>query len=169
MSDDDAAMWRRCLIEPFTHQPAAPDPTVKATLCDPAMGGPAVLAWALEGCLAWQAEGLGLPPAVREATCAVRAEMDPLLPFFEACCLFEDGIWTSNAALRSAYACWADENGIRLRVGGKAWGERLRARGCTDGRRSHVRGWVGIRLADGSEPTQDAMQVEWGTEGTENR
>ena len=37
---------------------------------------PGILNWALEGCLKWGEEGLGLPPAVREATAEYRTEMD---------------------------------------------------------------------------------------------
>lgn len=79
----DGAMWRRILRVPFerTIPKDKRDPRLKAFLSDPTKGGPAVLAWAVQGCLMWQREGLGVPPAVTNATAAHRAEMDPLREF----------------------------------------------------------------------------------------
>lgn len=58
--DDDDALWRRIVRIPFEHTlpKEARDPTVKAALRDPQTAGAAILAWAVEGCLAWQRHGL---------------------------------------------------------------------------------------------------------------
>ena len=48
------------------------------TLRDPAQSGSAILTWMVRGCLDWQSEGLRPPEAVRKASRANRAEMNPL-------------------------------------------------------------------------------------------
>ena len=37
---------------------------------------PGILRWAVDGCLAWQRDGLGMPAEVQKATETYRAEMD---------------------------------------------------------------------------------------------
>lgn len=51
--DDDDAAWERLREVPFTTviPPEDRDPDVKRRLSDPAIGGPAVLAWAVQGCI----------------------------------------------------------------------------------------------------------------------
>jgi putative DNA primase/helicase len=44
---------------------------------------PGILKWAVDGCLKWQVEGLGVPVAVVEATAEYRQDMDILGPYFE--------------------------------------------------------------------------------------
>jgi P4 family phage/plasmid primase-like protien len=53
VKDDDTAMWRRILRIPFDHPIPREkrQPFVKATLRNPAISGPAILAWAVEGAL----------------------------------------------------------------------------------------------------------------------
>jgi len=161
VSDRDSAMWRRIRRIPFTHQiPASEqDGAVKERLRDPAVGGPAILAWMVAGCLAWQAEGLGTSAAVERATREYRRELDPLAEFVAACCVVAPGAWTSSAALREAYESWARDSGDRNLIRGKVWGERLRDLGCTrklwrQGDKV-ARGWQGIGLAD--VPVQESL------------
>jgi len=151
MSDDDGAVWRRAWIVPFTHTipEEKRDPTVKARLCDPQVSGAAILAWAVRGCLEWQRRGLGKPPAVANATQAVRLSMDPLADFLSDNCIAEPGAWTASTALRSAYEQWAKDN-RRKPVGLSEWGTRLNARGFEASRHGHKRdrGWLGVRMVD---------------------
>jgi len=67
---DDEAMWRRILRVPFDNAipEAGQDRSVKLILRDPAVSGPAILAWLVEGCLQWQREGLRVPTVVTDAT-----------------------------------------------------------------------------------------------------
>ena len=83
--DDDDAIWRRLIEVPLTVEipENERDPDVKAFLRNPSEGGPAVLAWAVEGCLAWQRDGLRAPPCVREATASYRNEMSAVSDFLE--------------------------------------------------------------------------------------
>jgi putative DNA primase/helicase len=72
--DTDGALWRRILRVPFEHvvPKEQRDKAVKATLKNPALAGPAILAWAVAGCLEWQQVGLGVPPEVMAATATYR-------------------------------------------------------------------------------------------------
>ncbi len=151
VSADDGAIWRRILRIGFeyTVPPERRDKTLKPYLRDPAGGAPAVLAWAVEGCLRWQREGLKIPAAVERSTAAYREESDPLAPFLEDCIRFTDGdTWTPWADLWQAYNDHAEESGTaqRYRVAPKRLQDRLRARGCVVSRRHAGRGWVGVAL-----------------------
>jgi len=154
VDDDDDAMWRRILRVPFdnTIPEERRDPQMKKTLCDPGDAGLAILAWAVQGCLSWQREGLGVPPSVRRATEEYRQEMDPLQDFIAAHCTLGRGSWTSSAELRGAYQAWARETGQQRLLTDKELTVRLRARGCEREKRGGVRGWRGIGLVAMFEP-----------------
>ena len=98
---DDDPMWRRIRLLPFDHvvPEEERDPQVKAMLRDPAVAGPAILAWAVEGCLRWQCDGLGTPAIVRATTGAYRESMDLLGHFVDEHCVLDSGVWTSAADL----------------------------------------------------------------------
>ena len=163
MSDDDDAIWRRVIVWPFEHRPERPDPKVKAELHDAAESGAAILAWLVAGCLAWQRDGLGTPPLVREATLGMRLSMDPLADFFDECCVFESA-WTPNTQIRAAYETWAREY-RHARVSAKEMAKRLAARGCEPSKRNHVRGWTGVSIA-----SAEAVEVPFGDgSGTDAR
>jgi putative DNA primase/helicase len=150
--DDDTGIWRRLRKIPFDHviPEEKRDPEVKRRLCDPSDAGPAILAWAVRGCLAWQHDRLGYPPLIRKATGELRESMDPLKDFLAECCVIDPGAQVTAGDLRDAYERWARENGQRETVTGKAWGERLRKAGAIQGRvgqaARRVRAWLGIGL-----------------------
>jgi putative DNA primase/helicase len=154
---NDRAIWRRILRIPFEHTVPATerDPAVKTTLKDPARGGPAILAWAVEGCLAWQRERLRIPDAVRAATASYREEQDPLRDFFADCCVFERDAWTPSKALYDAYRVWAERNGFREPLGPPKFGTQLADHGCVQEKRKQSRGWIGIRLQTEEDGASD--------------
>jgi putative DNA primase/helicase len=147
---DDSGMWRRILRIPFEHviPPEKRDPSVKARLKDVEESGPAILAWAVEGCLRWQEEGLGVSAAVEEATEQYRLDMDPLRGFIEDCCVLLPHAWTPAAKLRAAYEAYCKETGEKRLLNPNEFAEGLRARGCETERRgkNRSRGWRGIGL-----------------------
>ena len=69
----DDAIRRRLHLIPFTFKPARPDRDLAEKLTPE---WPAILAWAIAGCLEWQRLGLAPPPAVVEATAEYFAEED---------------------------------------------------------------------------------------------
>lgn len=123
---DDTAIWRRILKLPFENiiPEDKRDPEVKETLKNPDIAGPAILAWAAQGCLRWQEYGLGIPDIVKEATAAYRKEMDILEAFIEDCCTIQAGMSASKKDLYSAYKQWCEESGEKAE-GKINFGKRL--------------------------------------------
>jgi putative DNA primase/helicase len=77
VSAADDAVWRRILEVPFTSQVEAEarSGAVKNNLRDVGSVGPAILKWAVDGCLDWQQRGLDPPEEIQAATLAYRAQM----------------------------------------------------------------------------------------------
>lgn len=150
VSAEDGAVWRRILRIGFEHTvpPERRDKTLKPYLRDPKGGAPAVLAWAVKGCLRWQREGLMIPAAVTKSTAAYREESDPLAAFMDDCLLFHPEAWTAWGDIWSAYCEHCVENGTgeRYRVAPKRLQERLRGKGCRSDRRHEGRGWAGVDI-----------------------
>lgn len=108
-------IWRRIRLIPFnvrfqdSDSPEGPykDKTLPAKL---RAEYPGILAWAVRGCLEWQAEGLGHPAAIRSATDDYRHEMDILGGFLAECCVCAPQATTSAKDLYNAYLTWCEEN-----------------------------------------------------------
>ncbi len=149
-SADDAAVWRRLLRVGIdkTVPPEKRDKSLKPYLRDPEGGAPAVLAWAAEGCLLWQKEGLEPPEAIRAATADYRSECDPLAQFIEDCISDHPAFWTPWSDIWDAYNEHSDDAGIveRYRVSPKRLQARLKELGGSAERRHEGRGWAGIEL-----------------------
>ncbi len=79
----DPAMQRRFNIVPFTRKPERPDKQLEEKL---RAEWPVILRWMVEGCLAWQANGLFQPEAVRVATADYFADQDLFGQWLEECC-----------------------------------------------------------------------------------
>jgi putative DNA primase/helicase len=150
--DDDNGIWRRILRIPFERvvPKEQRNPGLKTRLKDPVESGPAILAWAVEGCLRWQESGLSVPKVVEDATEQYRLGMDPLREFVEDQCIVDTDAWVTTGRLRSAYEDWCRANGERHPLGPRAFNERLRSRGCSSALRkiggTVTRGWQGIGL-----------------------
>jgi putative DNA primase/helicase len=79
---DDAAR-RRFNIVPFTHKPTEPDLLLPERL---KTEWPAILRWAIEGCLDWQQNGLVRPAIVSDATNAYFETQDVLGQWLDEKC-----------------------------------------------------------------------------------
>ncbi|MGE0607124.1 MAG: phage/plasmid primase, P4 family [Pirellulales bacterium] len=108
----DHAIWRRIRLVPFNV--VIPDDQQDKTLPDRLRGElPGILAWCVQGCLAWQRDGLGLPDDVREATAEYRQHQDVLGAFLNECCLLGDGLRCKASTLYAAYIDWCKATGER--------------------------------------------------------
>lgn len=109
----DVGMWRRIRLVPFevTIPPREQDRHLLDSLKGEAAG---ILRWAIQGCLAWQRDGLGAPPDVRDATMAYREQSDALAGFLAERCTRDDPEATCEIArLYEAYRNWVDSAGER--------------------------------------------------------
>lgn len=148
VQSDDDAIWER--IRQIAFDQTIPreerDPNIKAVLSDPEQSGAAILAWAVQGCLLWQKEGLGLPPNVEATTEEYRKEMDPIPDFLEACLINDDKGRVLNAAMWDAYQGWARKNRDRPKLGRKTFTQRLEQAGIDRMDSGGYHFWLGVRL-----------------------
>lgn len=141
----DHAIWRRIRLIPFTVTipEAEQDGTLPAKLKAEL---PGILAWALQGCLDWQANGLQTPGVVKEATATYRAEQDVIAAWLADCCVTEPGAAATARELYASWKTWCEANGEREGTQ-RALATRLTERGFTSSRDKHSRNWDGIGLA----------------------
>lgn len=133
VSDQDDAMWRRILVLPFAHSVPQEkcDATLKPYLRDPQGGGAALLAWAVQGAMLWQREGLAdVPDAVQRATGEYRETMDPVKEFIEDRLEFYEFAKCTVSEMRSAYESWCNDIGQKYTLSPRDFNERLEARGA---------------------------------------
>lgn len=160
----DTGIWRRIRLIPFTASitDQERDTELPSKL---AAELPGILAWAVRGALRWQAEGLGLPPEVREANADYRELMDPLPAFLDGHC--EVGPFHTVLArdLYEVYLRWAEDSG-EAPLSQKGLANRLQDRGFrpTRGARG-VRAWRGLRLRRGGAVQAEAPAVHEADEG----
>lgn len=105
----DTGIWRRIHMIPFTVQipPEKVDKQLKDKL---RTEYPAILHWAVEGCLLWQAEGLNQPKAVLDMTREYRREMDVISAFIEDRCEVGEGLYEKSSVLYAVYSSWCEAN-----------------------------------------------------------
>jgi len=144
------ALWRRIHLIPFTVQ----IPKVEQ---DRRLGAklrfelPGILTWAVEGCAAWQKDGLAVPAQVTEATEEYRRDMDVIGRFMEDHCVVGPANRAPAGDLYNRYETWCSHEGIRIPMTQNRFGRKLTERGFKRERvgRDKVHTWVGIGLLHG--------------------
>jgi putative DNA primase/helicase len=141
VADDSFGYWRRVRLIPFLRR--FDESSADRQLLDKLRAeAPGILAWAVSGCLAWQAEGLGTPSVVKAATEAYREESDPLPDFLSEMCVVHSSARCEVGLLWSDFADWTRLNGERWpSMDRQAFGERLHGRGFEKRRYGHNRTW----------------------------
>jgi putative DNA primase/helicase len=104
----DDAMRRRLHLLAMTYKPPAPDRELQAALLAEA---PGILAWAIQGCIAWQREGLGSCEAMTTATADYFAEQDLLAQWLAERCEPVRNSEVPSSALFRDWQAWAGEHG----------------------------------------------------------
>ena len=149
--DGDEALFRRLLRVPFEHFIPAEsrDRLLREDLLNPALNGPAILAWAVRGCLDWQANGLRVPDVVTRATSEYRESQDLAARFLDDCCELTPDGWTASSALKTAFDAWARDNREKT-LSAKALAARLQVHGLEPRRAGHkqTRGFGGVELLE---------------------
>jgi len=148
VSAEDGAIWRRLIRLPFDHivPKEKRDKSLKLKLKNPDIGGRQILKFAVDGCLLWQKEGLKLADAIVTATEKYREECDTLKDYFEECCQFIPGAWTSSKDIQDNYNRFCNVYTIRYPVGFMKLQEKLKTRNCESMKKFNQRGWCGISL-----------------------
>ncbi|HCJ37865.1 MAG TPA: DNA primase [Erysipelotrichaceae bacterium] len=107
----DFGIWRRIKLIPFeVNIPKEKvDKNLKYKL---RKEFPQILAWAVEGCMKWQKEGLEEPSCVKEATKEYKQEMDLIAGFIEQCVIID---YTNDEHIMASelfglYSKWAKSN-----------------------------------------------------------
>jgi putative DNA primase/helicase len=145
----DDAIWDRIRLVPFHRrfEPHEQDKHLKDKLLAEA---PGILAWAVEGCLDWQREGLGEPAAVREATHQYRSSEDVVGNFIDDRCEMGSGLQVTKHALYTAYKTWCEQNGEKP-VTQRKLSDLLKERGGIDESRvgkERTHYWIGLSLTE---------------------
>lgn len=125
-TDDSYGFWRRVKLIPF-EQTFNPDATLADELHQERCG---ILAWAVRGCLEWQACGLRHPNQVESATGEYAKDSDPLAVFLTEACELEPSAEIGAAEFFTHYNMWADKQGLtqRERLNSTVFGRRMRDR-----------------------------------------
>ncbi len=141
----DHGLWRRIKLIPFGVQipEAERDPALPERLRSEL---PGIMNWALAGCAAWFRDGLGEPPAIRDAVSRYRADQDVLGRWIRERCLLRPEARISRKAARTAYEAWCAEEGEQT-VDAKTFAGRLRDLGLRD-LGGPERYWGGLVLRD---------------------
>lgn len=143
----DEAIRRRLHLVPFTV-------TIPQDERDPRLGEklrvefPGILSWAIQGCLAWQQDGLNPPAIVRNATADYLAGEDAIGRWLDDDCTTGEELWTCGAALYLDYRAWCERTGEKP-ISPKRLTQALESRGFVQKRTSAARGFAGVGLRVG--------------------
>jgi putative DNA primase/helicase len=140
----DDGIWRRIRLIPFDAK--IPDEKRDGHLLEKLRSVlPAVLAWAIDGCLEYQKRGLGAPLGVTDATKTYQRESDVFGEFLDERCVEKPGLFATSEGLYTAYREWSKAAGEDA-ITKTAFGKKLTERGFSREKYGGRRGWVGISL-----------------------
>lgn len=146
--DTGNALWDRLKLIPFTIsiQKEKQNKNLKNELMTEAEG---ILAWAIQGCLDWQRQGLNEPGAVMLATGEYRQENDTVAGFIEEVCDVLPGARVKSGQLYERYKKYCDQTGER-EISGKAFSAALEKKGYLK-KKENTGMWfhgIGLRQAE---------------------
>ncbi len=110
--------------------------------------GPAILRWSIDGALAWQREGLNVPPSIALASAAYFDEEDTVGQFLTDETTVDPLAFVASEDLIFRFNQWSERQGLG------SWTQRtlikeLRQRGFEDARNKRQRGLRGLRFRPG--------------------
>ena len=140
----DLAIWRRIRLIPFTVTipEEKQDKELGSKLKEELSG---ILNWALEGCQAWQKDGLGFPDEIKAATNEYKRESDVLVQFLEEVTFIDKEGMIKASVFYSYYKDWCEDNGEKS-VSGTAFGKALMEKGFDKTRLRDGNYYLGLKL-----------------------
>ncbi|MCW6680856.1 phage/plasmid primase, P4 family [Aerococcaceae bacterium NML130460] len=146
----DEGIWRRLHMIPFNLKlkDSEVDKELKYKLKAEL---PAILNWAVQGCMMWQREGLKMPKAVLDSVKEYRQEMDVIAAFIDECCIESPNVYIKATDLYGAYKDWAKSNENYLMSHTK-FGVEITDRGYEKTRKKNGYNYHGIDLRDDLKP-----------------
>lgn len=156
----DEAIKRRLHLIPFTVTIPAEkrDVDLPEKLRAEASG---ILAWAIEGCLAWQRDGLKPPASVLAATEEYLEQQDALAAWMEECCEVSPSASARRGDLYRSYKSWS-ERASEYALPQKRWIAAMESRGFLTATRDGYPMYKGIRVAT------EVGKQSWGWDGSED-
>jgi len=154
---NDEGMWRRVCLIPFAE-------TISYDEMDRDLPNklraelPGILAWAVQGCIDWQRDGMQIPDVVRAKTDEYRSDQDVIGQWIDECCDIDDDARESGSALFASYAEWARARGERRPLNATMFGRRLTDRGIESAKTGGVAWRVGLRLRPADVPNRYGNQ-----------
>ncbi len=150
----DNGIWRRIRLVPFNVSipEAEQDRSLPIRLREES---PGLLAWAVEGCLEWQRNGLSVPDAVKDATNSYKNEMDIVGQFINECCFLAESASVQSSKLFEAWRGWAQKNGENER-NNKWLTNVLAEKGYQKKSRNSGAWWLGIGLKIAGDEEESA-------------
>ncbi len=156
----DEAIRRRVVLVPFTQ-------TIPEAERDPALPEklkaewPSILRWMIDGAIAWQQQGLGVPQSVRAASDEYLDFEDTLGEFIGEHLERAPGKKATTAAIFERFSVWQRQNGIAKTWTKKAMTQALRERGFTTAKLSGgARGFRDMQLKPYRLPQPTANLAE---------
>lgn len=155
-SGGDDALWRRAKTVPFRFSfktYAGADKTAKDRLKEPEhLAG--ILAWAVRGCLAWQANGLQLPEAVAAETRQHRKDVDMIQAFVDERCATTESpsaVPVSGQELYRVYRAWSRDQPMPQALSATGFESEMMRAGYALVAVHRTRRWGGLRLRGDQE------------------
>jgi len=111
ITEFEASIWQRISLIPFevTIPEAEQDKGLPEKIMQAEAEG--VLAWLVQGCREWQAQGLNIPTEVVAATAAYRSEEDLVQNFLDERCHKADSARVQVGELWKGYEVWCEVQG----------------------------------------------------------
>lgn len=141
----DNAMRARMVLVPFdvTIRPEDRDPNLAAKLKEE---GPAILRWAIDGAMQWQAQGLDVPKSIQKASLAYLDDEDVLKTFLDEETTSNPGENVKTQDLYDQYRNWCQRQGIQAekRIN---FAKDMMARGYQETKRSTGKVFLGLSIS----------------------
>jgi putative DNA primase/helicase len=141
----DTALWRRVRVIPFDVE--IPEAECDGTLPEKLKAEwPGILAWAVRGCLRWQAKGLAEPLVAQKASHRWYKAADHLKRFVTEMLISEPGHSVAASSMFEHYTQWCNRNGEQPLDIAKLKNRLQEAHDMTHKRTRFASEWIGVKI-----------------------